>query len=64
VRITNNQTGHVFYCKTHNPSSYAMQSAALQTTHFNVPAGIETGASTIVVVTNGIPSQSVNVTVN
>lgn len=64
VRITNLQTNHVFYCKTHNPTSYAMQSAALQTTHFNVPAGIETGPSTLVVVTNGIPSQSVDITVN
>jgi hypothetical protein len=64
VRITNIQTQHVFYCRTHNPSSYAMQSAALQSTHFDVPAGIETGPSTLVVVTNGIPSQSVDVTVN
>ena len=64
VRITNNATNHVFYCKTTKPSSYAMQSAETQSTHFAVPAGIETGASTIVVVTNGIPSPSVPITVN
>lgn len=63
VRITNNSTNHVFYCKTTDPSSYALQSAALQTTKFAVPAGIETGASTLEVVTNGIPSPSVPVTV-
>jgi hypothetical protein len=64
VRITNNQTGHVFYCKTTKPSSYAVQSTASQFTHFAVPAGIETGPSTIVAVTNGIPSPSVPITVN
>ena len=64
VRISNNATGHVFYCKTHKPSSYAMQSTAVSTTHFDVPAGIETGASTLQVVTNGIPSAAVAVTVN
>jgi hypothetical protein len=64
VRITNNATKHVFYCKTTKPSSYAMQSADPQSTHFAVPAGIEKGASSIVVVTNGIPSPSVPITVN
>ena len=64
VRITNNGTGHVFYCKTTKPSSYAVQSTAAQSTHFAVPATIETGASTLQVVTNGIPSAAVDVTVN
>lgn len=64
VRITNNSTHHVFYCKTTHPSSYALQSTQLQSTHFALPANIETGASTLQVVTNGIPSASVAVTVN
>jgi hypothetical protein len=64
VRITNNATNHVFYCKTTLPSSYALQSAATSTTKFLVPANIETGASSLVVVTNGIPSPSVAVTVD
>ncbi|HZU41969.1 MAG TPA: hypothetical protein VE994_04800 [Terriglobales bacterium] len=64
VRITNTSTGHVFYCRTHDPSSYALQSAALQTTHFDVPKTIELGPSTLVVVTNGIPSTPVQITVN
>ena len=38
VRLTNNATGHVFYCRTHNPSSYAVQSPSLQYTKFDVPA--------------------------
>jgi hypothetical protein len=33
-------------------------------TNFDVPTGIETGASTLVVVANGIPSAAVNITVN
>jgi hypothetical protein len=64
VRITNNSTQHVFYCKTTKPSSYAVQSAAVQTTHFAVPANIETGASVLEVVTNGIPSAKISVTVD
>jgi hypothetical protein len=64
VRITNSSTQHVFYCKTTKPSSYAVQSTALQSTHFAVPAGIETGPSVLEVVTNGIPSAKISVTVN
>jgi hypothetical protein len=65
VRITNNATKHVFYAKTTNPSSYAVQTGTLaESTNFTVPASIETGASTLEVVTNGIPSDPAAVTVN
>lgn len=65
VRITNTASTHVFYAKTTKPSSYAVQSGSqAESTHFTVPAGIETGASTLQVVTNGIPSTGVAVTVN
>jgi hypothetical protein len=65
VRITNNATKHVFYAKTTKPSSYAVQSGTKpESTNFTVPAGIETGASSLVVVTNGIPSAAKAVTVN
>ena len=65
VRITNTATKHVFYAKTTNPSSYAVQSGAMaESTSFTVPSGIETGASTLQVVTNGIPSVPSSVTVN
>jgi hypothetical protein len=65
VRITNSTTKHVFYAKTTNPSSYAVQSgAASESTNFTVSASTETGASTLVVVTNGIPSAPQTVTVN
>jgi hypothetical protein len=65
VRITNNATKHVFYAKTTNPSTYAVQTGSkAESTHFTVPAGIEIGASRLVVITNGIPSAAKAVTVN
>ncbi len=66
VRIRNNATGHVFYARTHNHSQMGVQalgSADITTTQFDVPAGIELGASTLVVVTNGIPSAPLAVTI-
>ncbi len=64
VRITNTSTGHVFYCNTRNPSTTRIATGSLiVSTHFTVPATIETGASTLEVVTNGIPSAAVNITV-
>ena len=64
VRITNNATKHVFYARTVNPSTMAVATGTLPvSTHFTVSVGTETGASTLVVVTNGIPSKGVAVTV-
>jgi hypothetical protein len=65
VRITNNGSGHVVYCKTHGHSTMAVATGNRSvSTNFDVPAGIGTGASTLQVVANGIPSPAVNVTVN
>jgi hypothetical protein len=64
VRITNNRTGHVFYSRTHDHSSMAVASSDLVSTHFDVPATQERGPSQLVVVTNGIPSAPVAVTVD
>jgi hypothetical protein len=63
VRITNTATKHVFYTRTHDHSSMAVASSASVSTMFDVPATMETGASTLVVVANGIASQPVSVTV-
>ena len=64
VRIVNTATGHVFYCRTFNHSTMAVATgAALVSTHFNCPASIETGPSTLVVVANGIPSAPRSLTV-
>jgi hypothetical protein len=64
VRITNKATKHVFYARTHDPSTRGLATGTMPvSTHFDVPAGIETGASSLVVVANGIPSAPVSVTV-
>ncbi len=65
VRITNNATKHVFYATTHDHSSMGVATGSTPvSTNFDVPAGMETGASSLVVVANGIPSPAVSVTVN
>ena len=64
VRITNNATGHVFYARTHDHSTMGVATGTMNvSTHFDVPSGMETGASTLEVVANGIPSTAVAVTV-
>jgi hypothetical protein len=64
VRITNTATGDVIYARTHNHSTMGVATGStLVWTWFDVPAGIETGPSTLQVVANGIPSTPVSVTV-
>ena len=64
VRITNNASKHVIYARTHNPSTMAVATGTkVVSTSFDVPKNAETGASSLVVVANGIPSAPVNVTV-
>jgi hypothetical protein len=65
VRITNTATGNVVYCKTHNHSTMAVATGAENvSTYFDIPATIGTGASTLEVVANGIPSVAVAVTID
>lgn len=64
VRITNNATGHVRYCKTHDHSSMGVATGSLPvSTSFDVPSNIELGPSVVEVVCNGIASPSRNITV-
>jgi hypothetical protein len=64
VRITNNSTGHVFYARTHDHSTMGVATGSTTvSTNFDVPSGMEAGASTLEVVANGIPSSAVSVTV-
>lgn len=65
VRITNKASHHVVYAKTHDHSTMGVATGtATVFTNFDVPAGTETGASTLEVVANGIPSKKVSTTVN
>jgi hypothetical protein len=63
VRITNRATGHVFYARTHDHSSMAVASSAGVSTQYDVPSAMETGPADLVVVTNGIASSPIRVTV-
>jgi hypothetical protein len=65
VRITNKRTHHVFYARTHDHSTMGVATGdKLVWTNFDVPATMETGESTLVVVANGIPSKAVTVFVH
>jgi hypothetical protein len=64
LRIVNIATKHVFYCRTHDHSTMAVATGSEPVfTHFDVPARMETGPSRLYIVTNGIPSAPVAVTV-
>ncbi|MGH6876556.1 MAG: hypothetical protein ACREHV_04155, partial [Rhizomicrobium sp.] len=64
VQITNGATNHVFYARTHDPSTMGVATGSTPvSTHFEVPSTIETGSSTLVVIANGIPSNPVSITV-
>src|SRR6266545_4604253 len=64
VRIINHATGHVFYARTHDHSRMGVEpvgSSEIVTTQFDVPLGLESGPSDLIVVVNGIPSLSAQV---
>ena len=64
IRISNMETGHVFYCKTRNFSTMGVATGPTPvSTYFQVPSSMDTGPSQLVVVANGIPSAPVSVTV-
>jgi hypothetical protein len=62
VRITDS-TGAVVYCRTHNWLGGVQTGATLVGAQFDIPSTIALGAATLQVVTNGIPSASVSVTI-
>jgi hypothetical protein len=63
VRITNTATGDVTYARSSSFSKMSVQPGIGSTAKFTVPAGIETGPSTLSVIANGIASPGVGVTV-
>lgn len=65
VRITNTASGHVVYARTHDHSSMGVATGStLVSTLFDVPARADAGASSLVVVANGIASTPVSLIVN
>ena len=63
VRITNNATRHVAYARTYGHTSMSVAANAASSTHVQIPSGIETGASTLVVVASGLASTGTPVTI-
>jgi hypothetical protein len=63
VRITNLKTGVVTYARTSNWTSVSIAPGASSSTDFTIPAGTPAGASSLVVVANGIASSPVGVTI-
>jgi hypothetical protein len=62
VRITFPATGHVYYCRCHDPSTMAIATgSAAVSTHLQLPDVIETGPGLLEVVANGIPSAPMDV---
>ncbi len=58
VRFTNIASGHVFYGKTHDHNTMAVGYLGPSYTHLDIPANMETGATYLQVVVNGIASQN------
>ena len=63
VRITNRNSGHVVYARTHGHSSMGIGRQTRSHTFFDVPATLEPGESELVVVANGLASAPVDVEV-
>jgi hypothetical protein len=63
LRITNTASGHVYYSRTSGFSTMAVANRNLATASFEVPAAQEKGPSTLEVVTNGVASAPVSVTI-
>ena len=63
VQLTNRVTGNVYYARTHDHSTMAIAYTTPASTNFDVPSGMETGLSNLVVICNGIASAPVTVSV-
>jgi len=62
IRITNKATRHVFYARTHDHSTMAVATGSQRvSTNFEFSNEVESGASTIEVVANGIPSKPLEI---
>jgi hypothetical protein len=64
VRITNDASGAVTYARTFAFSNLSVAPGNLSSARFTLPRSVRDGKSKLVVVTNGIASRSVDVTVS
>lgn len=64
VKLTNNNTGNVFYCRSHNHSTMGIQTGTvIHSTNFTVPTGVPLGSYSLCVIANGISSECISVSV-
>ena len=63
VVIYNKASKHIFFTRTHDHSFMGVRYTGVVSTNLDVPSNVETGASYLLVVTNGIQSSPVSVTV-
>jgi hypothetical protein len=64
VAIRNRSTGHIFFMREHDPSTMGVATGTTSVyTSFDVPSSMETGASDIAIVVNGIHSKLRAITV-
>jgi len=63
VRLLRTNPTRTWYCRTHGHTTMGVATgSAIVSTTFDVPEGIEDGAAQLEVVSNGIPSEAVTVT--
>lgn len=58
VRLTSQDTGKVYYCKTHDDSTHSIAPGTFGSTEFDVPPGLKAGLYNMNAVANGIPSNT------
>jgi len=63
VRLTNTSTGNVYWALTHNESTHSIAPGTIMFTHYDVPASVPNGKYKLNVVTSGIPSNTIIVSV-
>jgi hypothetical protein len=64
VRLTNTQTGNVYYAFTHDDSTHSIAPGTIMYTYFDLPTTIPAGKYSLQSVANGIGSNSIVVSVH
>ena len=63
VRVTATSSGHVWYCRTYNPTDRLTSPDEQGVATFDVPASLEEGEAQLDVIANGIPSPALTVNI-
>ncbi len=63
VRVTASTSGHVWYCRTHDPSDRSTSPDEQGTATFDIPETVEGGTADVAVIANGIASAPLTVNI-